>query len=129
VKPPNGLSPTIVGCLRGTAPETHRQARNTKNQLTPTGSPWPTGHRFADRTRANQAAIHTLLAAGHSRRAIQRQLGMTYRTVKLLADATTPEARSLRSSPSDKASGYPSGSTQSVRTTCPASTPSVLLAP
>lgn len=55
------------------------------------GSPWPTGHRFADRTRANHAAVHALLATGHSRRAIQRQLGMTYRAVKLLADATAPE--------------------------------------
>ncbi|WP_329492658.1 transposase [Kitasatospora herbaricolor] len=35
--------------------------------------------------------MHALLAAGHSRRAVQRQLGMTYRTVKALADATNPE--------------------------------------
>ncbi|MFD5463084.1 ISL3 family transposase [Kitasatospora sp. NPDC127059] len=53
--------------------------------------PWPTGFRFADRTRARHAAVHALLAAGHSRRAVQRQLGMTYRTVKALADAATPE--------------------------------------
>jgi hypothetical protein len=55
------------------------------------GSPWPTGHRFADRTRARHAAVHALLAAGHSRRSIQRQLGMTYRTVQRLADAARPE--------------------------------------
>ncbi|MFE7268338.1 transposase [Streptomyces sp. NPDC057592] len=55
------------------------------------GSPWPTGHRFADRTRAKHAAVHALLAAGHSRRSIQRQLGMTYRTVQRLADAASPE--------------------------------------
>ncbi|MEU7071395.1 transposase [Streptomyces narbonensis] len=55
------------------------------------GSPWPTGHRFADRTRAKHATVHALLAAGHSRRSIQRQLGMTYRTVQRLADAATPE--------------------------------------
>lgn len=55
------------------------------------GSPWPTGHRFADRTRAKHATVHALLAAGHSRHAIQRQLGMTYRTVQRLADAATPE--------------------------------------
>jgi predicted transcriptional regulator len=30
--------------------------------------------------------------AGHSRRSIQRQLGMTYRTVKQFADAANPEA-------------------------------------
>ncbi|MCX4759008.1 transposase [Kitasatospora purpeofusca] len=35
--------------------------------------------------------VHALLAAGHSRRAVQRQLGMTYRTVKTLAEATNPE--------------------------------------
>ncbi|MFI5759200.1 ISL3 family transposase [Streptomyces sp. NPDC051569] len=51
----------------------------------PPGSPWPTGHRFADRTRARHAAVHALLEAGHSRRSIQRQLGMTWRTVKQLA--------------------------------------------
>ncbi|MFJ5229884.1 ISL3 family transposase [Kitasatospora sp. NPDC088391] len=53
--------------------------------------PWPTGHRFADRTRARHAEVHALLAAGHSRRAVQRQLGMTWRTVKALADAANPE--------------------------------------
>ncbi|MFE0921208.1 hypothetical protein ACFW6M_31515 [Streptomyces nigra] len=55
------------------------------------GSPWPTGHRFTDRTRAKHTAVHALLAAGHSRRSIQRQLGMTYRTVQWLADAARPE--------------------------------------
>jgi hypothetical protein len=49
------------------------------------GSPWPKGHRFADRTRAKHAAFHALLAAGHSRRSVQRELGMTYRTVQRLA--------------------------------------------
>ncbi|MFD9684731.1 hypothetical protein ACFXPX_24650 [Kitasatospora sp. NPDC059146] len=53
--------------------------------------PWPTGFRFADRTRARHAEVHTLLAAGHGRRAVQRQLGMTYRMVKALADAANPE--------------------------------------
>lgn len=53
--------------------------------------PWPTGFRFADRTRTRHAAVHALLAAGHSRRAVQRQLGMTGRTVKALADAANPE--------------------------------------
>ncbi|MFF0415555.1 transposase [Kitasatospora sp. NPDC004745] len=53
--------------------------------------PWPTGFRFADRTRARHAAVHALLSAGHSKRAVQRQLGMTYRTVRALADAANPE--------------------------------------
>ncbi|MFD5936114.1 hypothetical protein [Streptomyces sp. NPDC060333] len=57
----------------------------------PSGSPWPRGHRFADRTRANHATVHELLTAGLSRRAIGRQLRMTSRTVKLFADAATPE--------------------------------------
>ncbi|MEU0759359.1 ISL3 family transposase [Streptomyces microflavus] len=55
------------------------------------GSPWPTGHRFADRTRTVHATVHALVEAGHSRRAIQRQLGMTSRTVKRYADASRPE--------------------------------------
>ncbi|MFD6126481.1 ISL3 family transposase, partial [Streptomyces hydrogenans] len=55
------------------------------------GSSRPRGHRFADRTRDRHAAVHALLAAGHSRRSVQRQLGMTYRTVKQLAGAAMPE--------------------------------------
>ncbi|CUM43805.1 transposase [Streptomyces gardneri] len=31
------------------------------------GSPWPTGHRFADRTRANYAAVHALPATADAR--------------------------------------------------------------
>lgn len=57
----------------------------------PSGSPWPTGHRFADRTCAKHATVHELLAAGLSRRAIGRQLRMTSRAVKLVADAAIPE--------------------------------------
>ncbi len=79
------------GCLRGTTPYPSQQIKEPEEPADPLGSPWPTGHRFAHRTRSNHAAVHALLAAGHSRRAIQRQLGMTYRTVNLLADATTPE--------------------------------------
>ncbi|MFD8676546.1 transposase [Streptomyces seoulensis] len=56
-----------------------------------TESPWPRGHRFADRTRSGHAAVHALLEAGHSQRSIQRQLGMTWRTVKQFADAAKPE--------------------------------------
>ncbi|WP_461025675.1 ISL3 family transposase [Streptomyces sparsus] len=57
----------------------------------PSSSPWPRGHRFADRTRVRHAIVHELLATGLSRRAIGRQLRMTSRTVKLFADAATPE--------------------------------------
>ncbi|EHM30428.1 IS6 family transposase [Streptomyces sp. W007] len=73
-------------CLRATSAESAPAPEPAES-----GSPWPTGHRFADRTRAKHATIHTLLAAGHSRRSIQRQLGMTYRTVQRLADAARPE--------------------------------------
>ncbi|GGP78241.1 ISL3 family transposase [Streptomyces abikoensis] len=77
-------------CLRAT---TAKAAPQKSEAQTPAdgGSPWPTGHRFADRTRAKHATVHALLAAGHSRRSIQRQLGMTYRTVQRLADAARPE--------------------------------------
>lgn len=68
----------------------HRRADHGKgagSEPADIDSPWPTGHWFADRTSAKRAAVHALLAAGHSRRSIQRQLGMTYRTVQRLADA------------------------------------------
>ncbi|MFE6840350.1 hypothetical protein ACFVFI_36690 [Streptomyces sp. NPDC057705] len=57
--------------------------------------PGPRGqhHRTheADRTSARHATIHALIEAGHSRRSIQRQLGMTYRTVQRFANADWPE--------------------------------------
>ncbi|MEV8534697.1 ISL3 family transposase [Streptomyces sp. NPDC051211] len=77
-------------CLRGhpaateAEPELVAKERNT--------SPWPTGYRFADRTRARHAQVHALLEAGHSRRSIARQLGMGLSTVQRFAHARTPEA-------------------------------------
>ncbi|MYQ95648.1 ISL3 family transposase [Streptomyces sp. SID4946] len=56
-----------------------------------TSSPWQTGHRFAERTRAKHATIHALLDAGHSKRSVARQLGMTLNTVMRLSRATAPE--------------------------------------
>lgn len=53
-------------------------------------SPWRS-ERFANRVRARHATVHALLEAGHSRRSIGRQLRMTHRTVKSLADAAKPE--------------------------------------
>lgn len=44
-------------------------------------SPWPTGHRFADPTRAKHATVHAPLAAGHSKRSVARQVGMTLNTI------------------------------------------------
>lgn len=75
-------------CLRATFAESVPENAPAPAE---SGTPWPTGHRFADRTRAKHATVHALLAAGHSRRSIQRQLGMTYRTVQQLADAARPE--------------------------------------
>ncbi|MFI7644420.1 ISL3 family transposase [Nonomuraea sp. NPDC049400] len=47
--------------------------------------------RFAERTRAKHARIHELKAAGHSLRAIARQLRMGDRTVIRYAHAASPE--------------------------------------
>ncbi|WUR85898.1 hypothetical protein OG967_47715 [Streptomyces phaeochromogenes] len=69
-------------------------ARPEKSQEEPEPaalSPWPTGHRFAERTRAKHATIHALLAAGHSKRSVARQLGMTLNTILRFSRATTPE--------------------------------------
>ncbi|MEV1025573.1 ISL3 family transposase [Streptomyces sp. NPDC050264] len=54
-------------------------------------SPWPTGHRFAERTRAKHATIHALLVAGHSKRSVARQLGMTLNTILRFSRATPEE--------------------------------------
>ncbi|MFI9047348.1 transposase [Streptomyces sp. NPDC053427] len=77
-------------CLRVLAPPTSRPEPETA-PAADSSSPWPTGHRFADRTRARHAAVHALLEAGHSRRSVQRQLGMAWHTVKRFADAAAPE--------------------------------------
>ncbi|MFH9610787.1 ISL3 family transposase [Streptomyces sp. NPDC017448] len=79
------------GCLQVPAPDPAQRAPQPEKFEDPSGSPWPREHRFADRTRVNHATVHGLLAAGLSRRAIGRQLRMTSRTVKLFADAATPE--------------------------------------
>ena len=76
-------------CLRAAPPAAQPpQEPVAEETLT---SPWRTGHRFADRIRARHAQVHVLLEAGRSRRSIQCQLRMTYRTVKSLADAHVPE--------------------------------------
>ncbi|MCX4523268.1 transposase [Streptomyces anulatus] len=76
---------------RSCAPDPAQRAPEPRKLEDPSGWPWPRGHRFADRTRVNHATVHELPATGLSRRAIGRQLRMTARTVKLLADAATPE--------------------------------------
>ncbi|MFD7236003.1 ISL3 family transposase [Streptomyces syringium] len=77
-------------CLRVLVPEPATAVPEPLPEETP-GSPWRTSSRFADRTRAKYATVHALLEAGHSRGSIGRQLSMTHRTVKRLADAAAPE--------------------------------------
>ncbi|WP_240805266.1 ISL3 family transposase [Streptomyces sp. A1547] len=75
-------------CLRP-APE---QPEESQEEPEPTASsPWPTGHRFAERTRTKHATIHALLAAGHSKRSVARQLGMTLNTILRFSRAASPE--------------------------------------
>ncbi|MGW9176276.1 ISL3 family transposase [Streptomyces decoyicus] len=75
-------------CLRP-APD---QPEEPQEEPEPTvSSPWPTGHRFAERTRTKHATIHALLAAGHSKRSVARQLGMTLNTILRFSRATSPE--------------------------------------
>ncbi|MGW3360959.1 ISL3 family transposase [Streptomyces bungoensis] len=78
-------------CLRALVPAASEPEPEPAPEEEPSGSPWPTGHRFADRTRARHAAVHALLEAGHSLRSVQRQLGMAWHTVKRFADAAKPE--------------------------------------
>lgn len=78
-------------CLRVLTPEPAQSEPETIPVPDPSGTPWPTGHRFADRTRARHASVHSLLEAGHSLRSVQRQLGMAWHTVKRFADAAKPE--------------------------------------
>ncbi|WP_455569141.1 ISL3 family transposase [Streptomyces hydrogenans] len=78
-------------CLRALLPAAPEPEPEPAPGEEPSGSPWPTGHRFADRTRARHASVHALLEAGHSMRSVQRQLGMAWHTVKRFADAAKPE--------------------------------------
>ncbi|MGA5699856.1 transposase [Peterkaempfera bronchialis] len=78
-------------CRRARAPQPEASLADPPLVEAAASQPWPTGHRFADCTRARHAAVHALPAADHSLRSIQSQLGMTYRTVKLLAEVTAPE--------------------------------------
>ncbi|WP_458247004.1 ISL3 family transposase [Streptomyces sp. MAI_2237] len=76
------------GCLRPAPELLEEHAEEAESAAT---SPWPTGHRFAERTRAKHATIHALLDAGHSKRSVARQLGMTLNTILRFSRATTPE--------------------------------------
>ncbi|MER6570837.1 transposase [Streptomyces sp. NPDC001093] len=76
------------GCLRPIpAPPAEPQEEVEQAAL----SPWPTGHRFAERTRTKHSTIHALLAAGHSKRSVARRLGMGLNTILRFSRATTPE--------------------------------------
>jgi transposase len=78
-------------CLRALAPASPEPEPEPGARSGSAGSPWPTGHRFAERTRARHATVHALLEAGHSLRSVQRQLGMAWHTVKRSSDAAKPE--------------------------------------
>jgi hypothetical protein len=77
-------------CLRVLVPDPERKADEPAPPVDKTDSPWRS-ERFANRVRDRHATVHALLEAGHSRRFIGRQLQMTHRTVKSLADAAKPE--------------------------------------
>lgn len=78
-------------CLRFLVPTAPQAEAEPAPAAESVASSWMTSSRFADRTRARYATIHALIEAGHSRRSIQRQLGMTYRTVQRFADVARPE--------------------------------------
>ncbi|MFE9288653.1 ISL3 family transposase [Streptomyces olivaceus] len=77
------------GCLRPTPEQPEEPQQHEPEPAA--SSPWPTGHRFAERTRAKHATIHALLAAGHSKRSVARQLDMTLNTILRFSRAATPE--------------------------------------
>ncbi|MER5618096.1 ISL3 family transposase [Streptomyces sp. NPDC002215] len=77
-------------CLRVLVPDREAKAEPPAPPEEKAGSPWRS-ERFANRVRARHATVHALLEAGHSRCSIGRQLRMTHRTVKSLADAAKPE--------------------------------------
>ncbi|WP_318218610.1 ISL3 family transposase [Streptomyces sp. SCL15-6] len=77
-------------CLRVLVPDREAKAEPPAPPEEKADSPWRS-ERFANRVRARHATVHVLLEAGHSRRSIGRQLQMTHRTVKSLADAAKPE--------------------------------------
>ncbi|MFI8242642.1 ISL3 family transposase [Streptomyces sp. NPDC085866] len=45
-------------CLRALVPATAEPEPEPAPEEEPSGSPWPTGHRFADRIRSRHAAVH-----------------------------------------------------------------------
>lgn len=59
--------------------------------VAPAEQPWRTGNRFAERTRRTHTAVHALLEAGHTHRAISRQLRMGRHSVRKFAQAARPE--------------------------------------
>lgn len=77
LREPDGPGPDL--------PTPARQVRRAGQAVVPAG---PEG-RYADRTRDQHAAVHTLREQGYSLRAIARHQGITPRRVRQLARATT----------------------------------------
>jgi hypothetical protein len=73
-------------CLCGSAPPAAAtpEATNVAPDRSPAG-------RLADRTRDRHAAVHELLAAGRSLKAITAELGLARGTVRRFARAATPD--------------------------------------
>ncbi|MFD3684149.1 transposase [Nocardiopsis sp. NPDC058631] len=81
-------------CLHSTPTQPEQEPDPVEEEADPEAapvSPWPTGHRFADRVRETHAAIHDLRAKGHSIRSICRHLGMGTSTVVRYTHAKRPE--------------------------------------
>lgn len=79
-------------CLRLPAPLRLSQRRShTRRQSRPCPRRAPTGHRFAERTRATHATVHALLSAGHSKRPITRQHGRGLNSILRFSRTTEPE--------------------------------------
>jgi hypothetical protein len=72
-------------CLRASDradPEPIQQPRQEPDEVRPVG-------RFAERARGHHALVHDLVAQGHAKRAIARQLGWGFHTVQRYARAQT----------------------------------------
>lgn len=78
------------GCLQVLAPEPSLPPVR-RSSKTPPARPGRGDTASLTAPRVNHATVRELLAAGLSRRVIGHPLRMTSRTVKLLADAATPE--------------------------------------
>ncbi|MFI7285928.1 transposase [Streptomyces anulatus] len=104
------------GCLRVLASDPAQPAREPETIEDPPDSPWPRGHRFADRTRANTAPNSTpspltsgpLPRCSPSARANGRRSGWTPSGVTISPASTpSPQASNVTAMPSSLCSPCP----------------------